>query len=138
VEAGLASPGRVRLATPEGVRLLTDPDMLRQVVGNLLRNAVQYGGEDPVMVQAQAAGEQVALTFSNGGVPLGQEERARIFERFYRGRSAYRTEGFGLGLPLVKEICEVLGGRVELVGQGPETVFRVTLPRTPVVAGAQV
>ena len=89
-------------------------------------------------VRVEAAGEQVALTFSNGGVPLGQEERAHIFERFYRGRSAYRTEGFGLGLPLVKEICEVLGGRVELVGQGPETVFRVTLPRAPVVAGAPV
>ena len=138
IEAGVASPGRVTLAAPDGVSLLTDPDMLRQVVANLLRNAVEYGGEDPVTVRVEAAGEQVALIFSNGGVPLGQEERGHIFERFYRGRSAHRTEGFGLGLPLVKEICEVLGGGVELVGPGPETVFRVTLPRAPVVARARV
>ena len=124
VEAGLAPAGRVTLRGRPGRDSLTDPDMLRQVVANLLRNAVQYGGRIPMTVQVDESGQESSRSPSpTAASPLGPEDRAHIFERFYRGRSAYRTEGFGLGLPLVKEICEVLGGRVELVGPGPRRSF---------------
>ena len=65
---------------------------------------------------------------TNGGAPVGPEDRRRLFERFYRGHTGHRTDGFGLGLPLVREICEVLGGTVELTPEEPRTVFGVTLP----------
>jgi signal transduction histidine kinase len=136
VDAGLAPEGCVTLQAGPGVSLVTDPDMLRQVVANLLRNAVEYGGDEPVVVHADSSASQVTLTFVNRGVPLSEGDRAHLFERFYRGRGAHRSEGFGLGLPLVREICEVLGGRVALVGSGPETVFRVTLPRSAVTPAA--
>jgi two-component system OmpR family sensor kinase len=128
VEAGLAESERVRVMPGESVEAVTDPDMFRQVVGNLLRNAVQYGGEDLVDARVAVEGGTLVLEVSNGGRPLDAEERARVFERFYRGWGASRTEGFGLGLPLVREICEVLGGRIELMEPGPRTAFRVTLP----------
>jgi signal transduction histidine kinase len=103
--------------------------MLRQVVGNLLRNAAQYGGDDPIGVTVRTGNEDVSVEVVNGGEPLTAEERRHVFERFYRGRSARAVDGVGLGLALSREICEVLGGRIELVGDGPETRIRVSIPR---------
>lgn len=131
VQIGLARPGRIVVQADPAALGLTDADMLRQVVANLLRNAVQYGGDDPVTVAAKQQAGELVIEVTNGGEPLSSEERARIFERFYRGRGGRRGDGFGLGLALVREICGVLGGRVELVGEGPSTVFRVALPAAP-------
>ena len=142
VEAGMAEAGRISLrATPAAAatRLSTDADMLRQVIGNLLRNAVQYGGDDPIVVASHVAGDRFMLDFENGGEKLGEGDRRRVFERFYRAPSSLRHEGFGLGLPLVREICEVLGGEVDVTvppadaaggseAVSPRTRFRVTLP----------
>lgn len=134
VEAGLADAGRIRVSSPntDPALLVTDPDMLRQVVGNLLRNAVQYGGDDPIEATAAVRGEVFVLEVANGGHPVSPLDRDHLFERFYRGHTGRRTDGFGLGLPLVREICEVLGGTVELTPERTHTVFRVTLPVQPV------
>jgi two-component system OmpR family sensor kinase len=130
VEAGSTDPGRIVIRHVADTTLVTDADMFRQVVGNLLRNAVQYGGGEPVEVIVGGDAANLEFTVRNRGVPLNEVDRHRVFERFYRGRSSQRTEGSGLGLPLVKEICEVLGGSVELVpDEDGLTVFRVTMPR---------
>jgi len=127
----LAQPRRIAIEAGGETGVVTDPDMLRQVVANLLRNAVLYGGADPVTVRLYTQGVDLVIQVSNGGPPLEAEERARIFDRFYRGKEGRRSEGFGLGLALAREICAVLGGRVELVGEGPSTVFQVTIPLGP-------
>ena len=134
-EVGSACAAGIEVRAESGATAVTDADMLRQVVGNLLRNAVQYGGGDPISVWVRAeAGRpsegHVTLDVINGGQPLAGEERERIFERFFRGRSARATEGLGLGLALCREICEVLGARIELVGSGPATHFRVSIPKS--------
>jgi signal transduction histidine kinase len=134
VQAGWATAARIEVRAESGVTAVTDADMLRQVVGNLLRNAVQYGGEDPISVwvrdeAGRPADGHITLDVVNGGPPLAGEERQRVFERFFRARSARATEGLGLGLALCRQICELLGGRIELVGGGPATHFRVTIPR---------
>ena len=108
--------------------VVTDGDMLRQVISNLLHNAVQYGAGGPVEVSARANDRRLLLEVANGGQPLSSEEKKRIFSRFYRGRGGRQSEGFGLGLALVWEICGLLGGKVELVEGGTATRFRVTLP----------
>jgi signal transduction histidine kinase len=131
VQIGFAPPGRVALSFPTEVSMVTDADMLRQVIANLLKNAVQYGGDDSVELAGWVSGRNVIIRVTNGGLPLTSEERARLFSRFFRGREALKQEGFGLGLTLVREICTVLGGRVELVGSGPATVFEVVLPLEP-------
>lgn len=134
VQVGLAEPLRVAVQVDSDAHLLTDGDMLRQIVANLLRNAVQYGGDDPVTVRIWADDRELQLEVANGGEPLTADDRARIFARFYRGSSGRRTDGLGLGLALVREICGVLGGRVELVDGGPLTRFRVTLPKQAATA----
>jgi signal transduction histidine kinase len=133
VQTGVAEPGRVGLRFSSEAWVVTDADMLRQVIANLLQNAVQYGGEGPIEIaQWESSGEMI-VQVTNGGTPLSADERFRLFDRFFRGRGAGGTEGFGLGLALVREICAVLGGRVEMVGAGPATVFRVVLPFEPAI-----
>jgi signal transduction histidine kinase len=133
IQIGLAAPGRIAVHVESGARVITDGDMLRQVIANLLRNAVQYGGSDPVTVRVWTRGRELMFEVANGGEPLAPVERTRIFDRFYRGRAGQRVDGFGLGLALVWEICDVLGGRVELAQSGPLTRFRVTIPVDPAV-----
>jgi signal transduction histidine kinase len=135
VQAGWTAPERISVTSEPGVEATTDPDMLRQVVGNLLRNAVQYGGGDPVAVWVRTGKGEITIDVVNGGEPLTAEERARIFERFYRGRSARSVEGLGLGLALSQEICEALGGRIELVESDPATRFRVSIPKVAAATG---
>jgi signal transduction histidine kinase len=135
-QAGLAPAERFTIHAEPGMTAVTDGDMLRQVVGNLLRNAVHYGGGEPIGVWVRDDGAKppdghVVLDVVNGGPRLTQEDRKRIFERFYRGKTARSTEGVGLGLALCREICEVLGGRIELLGEGPATQFRVSIPKSP-------
>lgn len=136
-QAGLVTATRLKVQVDAGAAVVSDPDMLRQMVANLLRNAVQYGGEDPIQVVARVERGWLLLDVSNGGPPIEPEDRARIFDRFYRGSGGRRMDGFGLGLALTREICEVLGGSVELTDETPRTTFRVKLPAGPqgVLAG---
>ncbi len=131
VQAGSAEPGRIVVSSDADVRITTDADMLRQVIANLLRNAALYGGVAPVGVRIYKQGRDLMLEVTNEGQPFSDEDKARLFSRFYRGRSARHAEGFGLGLALVREICAVLEGTVELVEAGPLIRFRVALPITP-------
>jgi signal transduction histidine kinase len=131
VQAGLAEPGRIEVRAEADAHIVTDSDMLRQAVANLLHNAVQYGGADPVTVRIWRSERGLLLEVANGGEGLSAEDRTKIFSRFYRGRASRQTEGFGLGLALVWEICGLLEGKVQLVEGGPPTRFRVELPIEP-------
>lgn len=138
-DAGMAEPSRILLEGDATASAVTDAVMLRQAVANLLHNAVQYGGDEPVAVTVRAGGGRVQIIVSNGGAPIPMDERARIFDRFYRGRASARVGGFGLGLPLVKEICAALGGEVALAPDPTRTVFVIDLPAgAPTVAAPDV
>lgn len=136
IQTGSAPAGRFEVHAAPGIVAVTDGEMLRQIVGNLLRNAVQYGGDDPIGVWVRDDGAtspdgHALIDVVSGGPPLSEEDRRRVFERFYRGKTARATEGVGLGLAICGEICELLGGRIDLVGEGPATQFRVSIPKSP-------
>jgi signal transduction histidine kinase len=116
-----------------------DAHRLEQVVSNLLHNAVRHtppGGIVAVRVSAEP--EAVALQVQDTGEGIAPAELPRIWERFYRSQGA-RTDGVGgagLGLALVKELTEAMGGRVAVEstpGQG--SCFTVRLPRVPCLPG---
>jgi signal transduction histidine kinase len=115
------------LATERGVRLDADLDgavvaraaeeRVRQVVDNLVENAVEAspaGGT--VTLVTRAAPPWVELRVRDEGPGLGEEERQRAFDRFWRGRAG---EGSGLGLAIARSLVEADGGEVELV-PGPD------------------
>ena len=112
-----------------------DESLLRQLVLILLDNAVKFtpsGGK--VVVSLAAADQGYRLTVSDSGWGIPPDDRARIFDRFYRGRTRPRSEpatgsGAGLGLAIASWIAGLHGGRVWLERSGPDgSEFCVELP----------
>jgi signal transduction histidine kinase len=110
-----------------------DAGRLEQILTNLLRNALRHtppGGI--IVVRAEAEADRVRLDVCDTGAGIAPEELEHIWERFYRGEEARAQDqhGAGLGLALVKELAEAMGGAVGVqssVGQG--SCFSVWLPR---------
>jgi signal transduction histidine kinase len=113
------------------VPLVGDPALLRRLIDTLLDNAIRYsstGGSVEVVVDAREG--LAVIEVADRGIGIPADERARLFERFFRGRVARQIapEGSGLGLPIAQWIAERHGGRVELLPrEGGGTVARVTL-----------
>ena len=109
-----------------------DEGRLREIFDNLLDNAVKYSGKgDDINLGAQRRDSEIALSVSDTGVGISQEDLPRIFERFYRADKARsrRLGGTGLGLAIVKHIAQLHGGRVEAESElGTGTTIRVILP----------
>jgi signal transduction histidine kinase len=105
-----------------------DPARMREVVGNLLANALRHtpsGGS--VDLAARLVGDQVEVTVRDTGRGMESEQLNRIFERFYRSPD---SPGSGLGLPIARDLVEAHGGTLTATsapGQG--TTVRFTLPR---------
>jgi signal transduction histidine kinase len=120
-----------------GPYVRADPAALEQVIANLLDNAVKYSGpikEITVLVRTERSVAIVEI--ADCGVGVAPADQARIFERFYRAPSAAHRPGFGLGLPIVRELVHAHGGRVDMTSTpGVGSTFRVSLPR---VAAAPV
>jgi len=119
---------------PAGLLAQADPDRLRQVLSNLIDNAIKYGRPaGTVTITGRALSDHVVeVCVQDDGPGIPAEARARVFERFYRVDKARSRDqgGTGLGLAIVKHVVQAHGGdvRVESApGQG--AAFYFTLPR---------
>ena len=99
---------------PTAKAIDADPTALRQVLTNLVDNAVRHTATGEVVVQARASNGGIAVAVRDTGAGIRADHLARIFERFYRVDSARTREegGTGLGLAIVKHLVEAHGGRV--------------------------
>jgi two-component system, OmpR family, phosphate regulon sensor histidine kinase PhoR len=116
---------------PDATRVRVDPTAFRQIVTNLVENAVHYTCEGGVTLRTRATDQGVWVEVSDTGIGIAAEHLPRIFERFYRvdaGRS--REEGgTGLGLAIVRHLVDAHGGRVEATSQvGRGTTVSVLIP----------
>jgi len=113
-----------------GVCVSADRNRMRQVVANLLDNAIKYtppGGRVDMQTALEGAEAVLTLTDTGTGIPAG--ELPRIWERLYRGDASRSERGLGLGLSLVKAIVEAHGGRVDATSSpGQGSTFVVRLP----------
>ncbi|CON86251.1 histidine kinase PnpS [Streptococcus pneumoniae] len=112
---------QLKVQVPDDVTLVSDSQLLSQILLNLLSNAIRYteqGGK--IEVKTQKVNEGIKISVSDTGIGISQLEQDRIFERFYRvnkGRSR-QTGGTGLGLAIVKELSQLLGGQVTVTTNG--------------------
>jgi two-component system sensor histidine kinase BaeS len=117
---------------PAPVWVMVDPDRIRQVLGNLLTNAIRHtpaGGE--VRVRVFQDGRTAALQVQDTGCGIAPEDLPRVFDRFWRADPTRQraTGGTGLGLTITHRIVADHGGRIEVDSQvGVGTVFTVRLP----------
>ena len=130
----LAEDKRITLScsAKDPVQVGGDPGRLKQVVVNLADNAIKYTNEGgTVDIRVAAVDGKALLEVSDSGVSIPTEAQPHVFERFYRVDKARSRQmgGAGLGLSIVKSICEAHGGHINVEStQGKGTRFTVKLP----------
>lgn len=129
--AAAAKPATLHYAGPDSLPGRCDPELVRQLVGNLVSNAVRYNRADGhVHVRVDTIDDRLQIEVQDTGIGIPLEHQARVFERFYRVDSHRNRAigGTGLGLAIVKHLTEVLAGEVALHSAGDGTTFTITLP----------
>jgi two-component system, OmpR family, heavy metal sensor histidine kinase CusS len=128
----LAPDLEVKTKIPPQLKIKGDRDLLRQVLQNLINNAIKYNIPKGWMeIQANTNGKIVSVTVTNSSLDIPQSDRERIFDRFYRGDRSHnrQIEGLGLGLSLSREIARSHGGELTLdKTPSRQTAFSLTLP----------
>jgi signal transduction histidine kinase len=108
-----------------------DPTAFRQIISNLVENAVRYTREGSVTLRTRLGEAGVWVDVRDTGIGIAAEHVPRIFERFYRADPARSREqgGTGLGLAIVRHLVDAHGGRVEAASAlGRGTTISVLLP----------
>jgi signal transduction histidine kinase len=125
----------ISLQTPETLPpLIGDRDRLKQVMVNLVSNAVKYNREEGrVDIEAKVGEDELSVAVRDTGKGIAEEDLPHIFEKFYRvDDSEQQTKGTGLGLSIAKHIIEVHGGTISVQsvrGQGSTFSFTLPLPK---------
>ncbi len=108
-----------------------NPDRMKQLLINLLDNAIKYTEEGSITVSCTEEDNKLVLRIKDTGIGIGKNHLSRIFERFYRvdkGRSR-KQGGTGLGLSIVKHIVELYNGNIQVESEhGKGTEFKISLP----------
>lgn len=120
------------ISAVDGINAAADPQRLRQVLLNLLGNAIKYNRQDgTVAVSVDFAEDRVRIAVSDTGHGISPSEQERLFVPFERlGREAGEVQGSGLGLSISRRFVEAMGGRLHVeshVGHG--STFTVDLPQ---------
>jgi heavy metal sensor kinase len=122
---------RLEVQRQSEARMTIDPDKLREVLTNLLHNAIQYNrpqGSVELIVGRENGHLEVAVR--DTGIGIAPDARELIFERFYRGDPSRGTDDLhsGLGLAIVKEYVDLMGGKIAVEStEGQGSTFRVRL-----------
>lgn len=122
----------LRLDCADSLHGIWDRERLDHVLMNLISNAIKYGDGNPVDIRATRRDDRAILEVTDRGIGIPPQARDEIFERFERAIDDDRSRGLGLGLWIVREYVESLGGDIEVdstVGEG--STFTVRLPIEP-------
>lgn len=113
-------------------KILSDPFQLKQVLENLIDNAIRYiKDKGKVEIKLQRKGKRIYFEVKDNGVGIAREEQKYIFQKFFRSESVlkYQTQGSGLGLYISKSIVKRLGGKIGFKSEkGKGSTFWFTLP----------
>ncbi len=130
-------------ADPDQIIMDFDPPYLKDVIANLVSNAFKFTEEGGIIrVQAARVGlgrlQHLELTVEDNGVGISSEDLPHIFESYYQGSQSYRGTGSGLGLAMVRQWIQMMGGEVTAESQiGQGSLFRILLPITQQAARAE-
>lgn len=119
----------VESRVPTGIKLVADRVRFKQILYNLVSNAVKFTAEDGrVWIDAAVDHEIIAITIGDTGIGIPPEEQEAIFEEFHQVPSANPSAGAGLGLAITRKLAELHGGRVHVeseLGKGSRFVVRL-------------
>lgn len=123
----------VRLVvSPCSARIVSDPTMLRAIVGNLVGNAIKYTERGRVLIGCRHHGHTLSIEILDTGKGIATDQQSAIFNAFHQINPD--SEGLGLGLSIVRRTAEALGHKIELKSDfGSGTHFSVRVPLAPAV-----
>jgi len=105
-------------------------ELLKQVWINLIDNAIKFSKEKSCIdIFAQESDTDIKISVRNEGEPIPEEKQKKIFNKFYQLDESHSSEGFGVGLAIVKRIVELHGGEISLVCSDGSVTFTVELPK---------
>ncbi|MEM5812695.1 MAG: HAMP domain-containing sensor histidine kinase, partial [Candidatus Aenigmatarchaeota archaeon] len=128
-EKGLKAEYYVSENVPKTI--VTDTERLRQVLINLLTNAVKYTPKGRIWLNVFREGNSLHFAVKDTGIGISKEHIPKLFQRFYQIDSSYTRaqKGSGLGLAICKEILEAMGGKIWLESEvGKGSTFHFTIP----------
>ena len=107
-----------------------DENLFQQVWLNLIQNAIKFTNQDgSIKVSLRKTDGLIRIDIEDNGIGIADEDKARIFERFFKGDKSRSKDGTGLGLAIVKKIVELSNGKISFTSQlGKGTIFTVELP----------
>jgi len=122
----------MRVELPEhDAMLVSDPLRVRQILVNLLTNAVKYTEHGEIVVRAAVSGDDARFVVTDTGIGIPPESTAQIFDPFWQAESTRtrKVGGVGLGLSVALQLAHALGGTLELTSTSPSgSVFTLALP----------
>ncbi|OWO95936.1 ATPase [Rhizobium esperanzae] len=120
--------------------LTFDRSAMEQVFTNLISNAVKYSPDAPdIYVHARVNAKMVEIAIADSGIGMDADDLPKLFQPYYRARSATGIAGTGIGLNVVKQIIELHGGTVEVTSElGKGTTFTISLPIEFLLSDQQV
>lgn len=115
------------IATP----VATDPELIHQILLNLLSNAIQYSGEmDEIHINMSLSTDGLHFSVEDQGIGIPKDDLDSIFQLFQRGSNVGSRRGLGLGLCIVSRICDILDGQISTYNNEamPGSTFKVRIP----------
>ena len=112
-------------------QVLLDPKLLRNILFNLISNAIKFSPEEGVIELAAQVDEQsVSLSVKDKGIGISEEDQKHLFERFFRGGNATHIQGTGLGLNIVARYADLMNGKVTIESVREKgTTAKLVIPR---------
>lgn len=112
-------------------RVIADPTRVRQIIRNLLTNALRYGG-DQITITTHRDGPEVLMVFSDNGEGIPPDLRRRLFDPYERGRAGLmKPESIGLGLAVSRQLARIMDGDLTLRSDLGGAAFQLSLPIAP-------
>lgn len=116
--------------TEEDITLISDPNMLRNILINLMSNAIKFSDEGKqITLSYHKVEKNTVISVSDEGIGIPEEEQKHLFTRFFRAENVTNIQGTGLGLYIVKKMVELLKGNITFVSKiNQGTTFTITIP----------
>ncbi len=131
VQMTMNQPNHIELtALVEDPQFRADPKLLRQLLTNLLTNAIKYSPNGmPIQVELMCKNQELVLAVRDHGIGIPEKDQKRLFEAFHRARNVGTISGTGLGLTITKHVVNLHGGSISFASEeGHGTTFKVIIP----------
>ncbi|OYU64861.1 MAG: two-component sensor histidine kinase [Cytophagaceae bacterium BCCC1] len=114
---------------PESLLITANPQLLLLAISNIINNGIKYSNNQPVMVKVESVDETIKLTVSDLGIGIPNKELPYIYDPFFRGSNTSNFEGYGIGLPLARNIIRIHKGELHVFSNKPVgVVVEIRIP----------